>query len=121
MKVRDTVVNTKNIGDYGENIAAEYLSRKGHKIIGRNYRTKSGEIDIITLDGKVLVFVEVKTRKNSDFALAREAVNKKKQQRIKNVAREYITKKYCKYEDVRFDVIEIYTEKKTIQHFENAF
>lgn len=114
-------MNTKLIGDYGENIAAEFLEQNGYKILDRNYRAKSGEIDIISAYGKTLIFVEVKTRKNSDFALAREAVNRKKQQRIKNTARDYISKKYCDYEEIRFDVVEIYTEEKTIQHFENSF
>lgn len=114
-------MNTKLIGDYGENIAAEFLNQKGHKILDRNYRAKSGEIDIISIDGSTLVFVEVKTRKNSDFALAREAVNKKKQQRIKNTARDYISKRYCNYDEIRFDIVEIYTEEKIIQHFENSF
>ncbi|MGB5824443.1 MAG: YraN family protein [Proteocatella sp.] len=114
-------MNTKLIGDYGERLAAEYLNRKGYRIIDRNYRAKSGEIDIISFDGRTLVFIEVKTRKNSEFAFAREAVNKKKQQRIKNTARDYISKKYCNYEEIRFDVVEIYTDEKTIQHFENSF
>ena len=114
-------MNTKIVGDFGEGIASKFVENKGYVIIARNYRVKSGEIDIIAMDSNVLVFIEVKTRKNSDFAFAREAVNHKKQSRIKNVARSYIAENFLIYDHIRFDVIEIYTDNKYIQHFQKSF
>jgi len=114
-------MNTKIVGDFGENIASKFVENKGYCIIARNYRVKSGEVDIIAMDSNVLVFIEVKTRKNSEFSFARESVNYKKQSRIKNVARSYIAENFLIYDHIRFDIIEIYTDKKHIQHFENAF
>ncbi len=114
-------MNSKQIGDFGEELASKFLIEKGYLILTRNYRSKSGEIDIISKINNTLVFVEVKTRKNADFIYAREAVNHKKQERIRNTARKYIFESRCKYEDIRFDVIEIYTQKKLIGHFEDAF
>lgn len=114
-------MNSKQIGDYGEDLAERFLLEKGYLILERNYRKNTGEIDIIAAKNNSLVFVEVKTRKNDDFLYAREAVNLKKQQRIRNTAKKYIYEKKCYYEYIRFDVIEIYTQKKLINHFEDAF
>ena len=60
-------LNTKNIGNKGENIACEYLKKQGYKIIARNLYIGKSELDIIAKDGKTLVFVEVKTRFTSSF------------------------------------------------------
>ena len=114
-------MSTKEIGDFGENIASRYLVEKGYDIIKRNYRVKAGEVDIIAMYSGVLVFIEVKTRKNSDFAYARESVNIRKQSPIRNVARSFISENYISYESMRFDVIEIYTDNKYIQHFKDTF
>ena len=114
-------MSTKEIGDFGENIASRYLLDNGYDILKRNYRVKSGEVDIIAIHSGILVFVEVKTRKNSNFAYARESVNHKKQMRIRNVARSYISENIISYERIRFDVIEIYTDNKYINHFKDSF
>ena len=114
-------MSTKEIGDFCENIASRYLVEKGYDIIKRNYRVKAGEVDIIAMYSGVLVFIEVKTRKNSEFAYARESVNNRKQLRIRNVARSFISENYISYESMRFDVIEIYTDNKYIQHFKDTF
>ena len=60
-------MNTKKFGDSGEAFAAEYLAGKGFSILERNYRTPMGEIDLIARDGRVLVFIEVKTRKTERY------------------------------------------------------
>ena len=114
------------VGAWGEAIAASYLQSKRYKLLAHGYRTRFGEIDLIASDRKFILFVEVKTRKNSDFAQAREFVDSKKQERIRKAAMEYLIECPSKLQP-RFDVIEIYapqgtqTEKPTINHLEDAF
>ena len=102
----------------GERLAAKYLKKCGYKIITQNYKAKMGEIDIIAQDGDVLVFAEVKQRKNADFGAPREFVTAGKQRKIKNTAQLYILKnKFAG--NVRFDVVEVLG--KDINHIKNAF
>ena len=116
-------MNTKAIGKKGEEIAAAYLEDKDYEIIHMNYGGKSGEIDIIAISpDDVCVFVEVKTRQNTNFGLACEAVDSKKQEKIIRTAMMY---NYSG--DKRLDVIEVYYKYDTdfkvieINHIENAF
>ena len=114
------------LGPWGEALAAEYLRRKGYYIVTGNYRCRFGEIDLIARDRKTLVFVEVKLRKNADFAQAREFVDYRKQQRLRTTASMYLSR-YPTTLRARFDVIEIYapqgmdTKKPVINHLEDAF
>lgn len=111
-------------GEWGEQIAAEYLMKKGYEIIQRNYRTRFGEIDIIVSDSKYIIFAEVKTRKNSRFALAREHVTSAKIERILKAAEEFLQQEK-QTKQPRFDVIEVYGDEKSgikeINHLEDAF
>lgn len=112
------------LGKQGEDLAAAYLKMHSHKIIQRNYRQKSGEIDIISRDQDTLVFVEVKTRKNLRFGHPFEAVTLKKQAQISRVALDYLTRNRLTEQAVRFDVISvIITEdgKPEIEHLANCF
>ena len=77
---------TKNIGDSGEEIAANYLIGKGYEIIERNFRTNVGEIDIIAAHDGFIVFVEVKTRLNDKFGYGADAVGFHKRNKINQVA-----------------------------------
>ena len=113
--------NTKQLGNFGETEASNYLKSKRYVILDRNFRIRQGEIDIIALQQNILCFIEVKTRKNSDFGLACEAVNYKKQQKIRFVASVYLSTHKIKYKEIRFDVIKIYTDTQEIIHLENAF
>lgn len=113
-------------GAWGEMIAAEYLRRKRYKIIGTNYHCRFGEIDLIAANRKYLLFVEVKTRKSADFALAREFVHTAKQNRLKATAAFYLAAFPTSLQS-RFDVIEVYapqgveTQNPQIHHMEGAF
>lgn len=110
----------KFLGRVGENKAAEFLKSKGYKILEKNYRKRSGEIDIIAKDGDTIVFVEVKTRADDSFGSPAEAVNKEKQAKYFKVATAYLVAKFNSEEiNSRFDVIEI--EDGKINHVENAF
>lgn len=114
------------LGAWGEAIAAEYLRKKKYEILSANYRCKMGEIDLIAADRRYLVFVEVKLRKNADFAQAREFVDWRKQSKIKAAAQLYLAWNPTDLQP-RFDVIEIYapmgteTKKPQIIHLEDAF
>lgn len=113
----------KEIGDLGENAAAKYLKKNGYKILGRNYRKKYGEIDIIAEKDDSIAFVEVKTRKNDDFGRPCEFVDKRKQERIKKTALSYICEKGYDA-GFTFDVIEVYGENgkvREINHIIGAF
>ena len=113
-------------GAWGEAVAAEYLRKKRYSIVATNYRTKLGEIDLIAANKKYLVFVEVKLRKNADFAMAREFVDGRKRQRIRSTAMLYLAHNPTQLQP-RFDVIEIYapegtqTRRPVINHLEDAF
>lgn len=98
----------KNIsGKFGEMYAAKHLEKNGYKIIRRNYKTKLAEIDIVAMDGEVLCFVEVKTRKNKEFGLGLESVDKYKRNKMILGARSYLAS-FNPNCDVRFDVVEVY-------------
>lgn len=103
----------------GELIANDFLKNNGYKILEKNYKNKIGEIDIIAKDGDYFCFVEVKFRESSIFGLPREAVNYKKQQKIKKVATLYISKNKLFDRPIRFDVIDILGNEITL--IKNAF
>ena len=114
------------VGAWGEALAAEYLRKKRYKILGANYRTRFGEIDLIASHGHFLAFVEVKLRKSAVFASAREYVDHRKQERIRLTASMYLAQNPTALQP-RFDVIEIYapqgmeTSHPEIVHMEDAF
>ena len=118
-------MNIGATGIAGEDKAARYLEAKGYKITGRNVQFRSGEIDIIAENDEYIVFAEVKTRKNADFAEAREYVGRAKQQRILRSAMLYLAT-HDTDKQPRFDVIEVYLPeglfgRARINHIENAF
>lgn len=104
----------------------DYLKKKHYKLVAAGYRCRFGEIDLIVADKNYLVFVEVKTRKNANFAKAMEYVDGRKQARIRLTASMYLSQ-YPTTRQPRFDVIEIYapdgheTRHPEIYHLEDAF
>ncbi|EFM24746.1 MULTISPECIES: YraN family protein [Peptoniphilus] len=114
-------MNTKVFGDIGEDIAAKFLEENGYNILERNYRGIGFEIDIICKSSTEIVFVEVKSRKNSSYGRPSEAVNKNKQSRIIRGAMKYIYDKKLQNIKVRFDVVEVYLDEKKIVHNKDAF
>ena len=119
-------MNRKDLGSWGEKLAASFLRRKGYRILERNYSCRFGEIDLIASKDGYVCFVEVKLRKNADFAQAREFVTYAKQRRILTSASLWLAAHESDLQP-RFDVIEIYapegesTRRAQIQHLENAF
>jgi putative endonuclease len=109
-------------GKAGEEIAAEYLKKKGYKILATNWRSARNEIDIIALDKDFLVVVEVKTR-HSNFAGEPEtAVTRDKQKALIRAANTYIRQNGVENE-TRFDILSILVVKEqvTVHHIEDAF
>ena len=103
-----------------EDMACEYLKKNGFSIIERNYRSVTGEIDIVATHGKTLVFIEVKGRANDKFGSPVEAVNKPKQLKIVKTAICFIKQNKLNPKEIRFDVVGINPENE-IEHIENAF
>lgn len=112
-------MNNKIIGAQGEKLAQEYIKKLGYKVIETNFATKFGEIDIIAIDKKVIVFIEVKNRSSLKYGRPSEAVNKYKQNKIKLVAEFYMQKHKLHNSFCRFDVIEILNSE--INYIINAF
>lgn len=113
-------MNNRKTGTRYETMAAEYLEKHGYQILERNFRCKSGEIDLIARDGQYLVFVEVKYRKSTSHGSAAAAVFTKKQQNISRVAAFYLLKNHLpEYTSCRFDVATI--DGNEIHIYKNAF
>ena len=111
-----------DFGKKGEDIAAEYLQKKGYKIIERNWVSGKNEIDIIAKEGNFIVVVEVKAR-HSNFAGEPEmAVTLDKQRSLIRAANAYVRKMNYN-EEVRFDIVSILivNGKEQINHIEDAF
>lgn len=106
----------------GEEIATEFLRKKGYKILERNFTCKRGEIDIIALDKKEIVFIEIKARMSLKYGLPSEAVTKKKLEHILKTAEYFLYCRNLEDENTRIDVIEIYIKnnKLIINHLKQV-
>lgn len=113
------------LGDRGERAAVKYLKKLGFRIIARQYRNSFGEVDIIAQDGKVTVFVEVKTRSSTNDGQPFEAVDLRKQEKITRIALAWLKKYDRLNQSARFDIVSILWPDERgepqIQHFRNAF
>lgn len=118
--------NRKELGKLGEEAAEAYLSNMAYRILERNWRCRTGELDIIAEQAGTLVFIEVRTRRTTGrFGLAKESVDIRKQLKVKETAQFYLHR-FQKYEySIRFDVIavEISLDGDTpqIEHIQGAF
>ena len=83
--------SSMNAGAQAEQFAADYLQRHGLRLIAKNYRSRFGEIDLILFDGNVLVFVEVRLRRNADFGGAAASIDARKQAKLITTAQQYLT------------------------------
>jgi len=108
-------------GSQGEDLALSYLQREGYQLLRRNYRYRQAEIDLIVQKGKLLVFVEVKTRRNADYGYPEAFVGKKQMTQIIRAAEQYILKIDWQGQ-IRFDIVSILTEPElNIKHLPDAF
>jgi len=111
-----------DIGKQGEAEAARFLREKGYQILTTNYRYQHAEIDIVAQNGKLLLFVEVKTRTNVSFGNPEEFVNYAKAKLVMKAAEHYIFAHNWQY-DVRFDIVAVIINgnELRVKHVEDAF
>lgn len=115
------------LGRWGEELAASYLTKRGHKLIAAGWHCRFGEIDLITRQGNFLCFVEVKLRKSDRYGQAGEFVDRRKQTKLRTSAQLYLAEHETQNLQPRFDVVEIYapqgmdTKAPTVHLIENAF
>jgi putative endonuclease len=123
-------MNTRAIGDRGEDLAAEHLNAKDYTIMDRNYRFERNEVDLVCFDPHArggrgeIVFVEVKTRSGLVFDAAEPTVDEEQQTTIVNVAKAYLYERQLEGSPTRFDVIRVVLQQGNppdITHFEDAF
>lgn len=112
-------------GQRGEAAAARYLRRLGYKIVARSQHSRMGEIDIVAVDGRTVVFVEVKTRQSHEAGHPAEAVTPEKQRRLTRLALGYLKRHGLLECPARFDVVAVTwpagKRKPLIEHVKNAF
>lgn len=122
---RDHAASRKTLGEQGEDAAARYLRRKGMTIVRRSTRDRLGEIDLIAVHRRTVVFVEVKTRRSDRDGDPARAVDQRKQQRLIRAATYFISKHDLHDQRTRFDVVSIVWPseqvKPQIKHYPNAF
>jgi putative endonuclease len=117
-------IESYHLGLLGEDEASEYLLRKGYKIVGRNFRSSQGEIDIIAYNGETLVFIEVKSYSGRSYLTPLGAILKNKKNSIIHAAKYYLYKNKIKNVNCRFDVLAIYryfNETSEIELIKGAF
>ena len=109
-------------GKQGETEATRYLQDKGYEIMARNFRYQHAEIDLVAKKGKLMVFVEVKTRSNLSFGNPEEFVSYSKAKLVMKAAEHYIFVHNWHY-DVRFDIVAVTVagNELRIKHIEDAF
>lgn len=115
----------REIGQKGEDAAVKFLKKNKYRILKRNYKFKTGEIDIICENKDYIVFVEVKTRKSDRLISGVYAVNSAKQRHILNTASHYLLT-YNKRKQPRFDIIDAVFDADTLsvnicEHYIDAF
>jgi putative endonuclease len=115
----------KSLGDRGEDAAAKFLKCQGYHILARSLDSPLGELDIVAVAGRTVVFVEVKTRRSDDAGRPEDAIDSRKEQRMTQAALAYLKSNRLLNYSARFDVVAITwpddARKPTIEHYKNAF
>jgi putative endonuclease len=115
----------KSLGRRGEDAAARFLKRLRYRILARGLDSRLGELDIIAVDGRTIVFVEVKTRTSNDAGHPADAIDDTKQRRMTQAALAYLKSHGLLQHAARFDVVAVTwpqdARRPTIEHYKNAF
>ena len=114
------------LGRRGEDEAANYLQGLGYRIVGRRERVLRGDIDIVAIDGRTVVFVEVRSRSDTAHGHPAETVGVVKQRRIADLVNAYIRRHRLQDSSVRIDVVAVTfaandRERPVVEHYQNAF
>ncbi len=111
------------LGEHGETLAVKALRHEGYAILARRYRTRLGEIDIVALDGRCLVFVEVKARQHCGCGTPADAVTARKQHKIVAIAGAFLARHRVDADACRFDVVAISLDgaRPRVEIIRNAF
>jgi putative endonuclease len=116
---------TASLGARGELAAARFLRRKGYRIVARQVRTPGGELDLVAVDRRVVVFVEVKTRGSLGAGHPAEAIDTHKQRRLTRAALAFLRQHHLLEQSARFDVVAVLwppdARRPIIEHRINAF
>ena len=120
-----TILDPRRLfGQEGESAAEQYLRHKGYRIVARNLRSSVGELDLVAEDGQVLVFVEGMARRTDAFGGAIHAVHQRKQEKLIQLAAQYLARHHLKDRPCRFDVVLLQgtdAVASQIEHIQNAF
>jgi putative endonuclease len=115
----------KSLGERGEDFAARYLKRLGYHVVGRQVDLRVGELDIVAVDGRTVVFVEVKTRTSDVAGAPAEAVDELRQQRMTRAALAFLKSHGLLEYRARFDVVALLwpagARRPDVEHVRNAF
>ncbi len=115
----------KSLGYRGERAAEKFLKRKGYKIVARGLRLRGGELDLVAVDGRIVVFVEVKTRRFTATGTPAEAIDARKERHMTRAAMAFIKRHSLEGYSCRFDVVAVTwpqeNAKPQIEHIMNAF
>lgn len=113
----------QGLGQRGEEMAAQHLTAKGYEIVARNWRCKTGELDLVAMDGGCLSFVEVRTRRGRALGTPEESITRAKQERLAALAEAYV-QAHDWMGDYRVDVVAIEFDRRgrllRVDHYENA-
>lgn len=111
------------LGRRGERAAERHLRRNGYRIVARNFRAAGAEIDLVAMDGETLVFVEVKTRRSRAAGAPEEAVDERKQKRMRRAAEVFARRYRADDSEMRFDIVAVDASGKRleIELLRNAF
>ena len=114
-----------SLGERGEQAAARYLRRRGLTIVARHHRSRFGELDIVAVERRTVVFVEVKTRQSHRAGHPAEAVDERKQRRITLSALAFLRRHQLLEYPVRFDIVAVTwpadRRRPVIEHIRHAF
>jgi putative endonuclease len=113
----------QRLGRRGERMAERYLRRSGYRIVARNFRAPGGEIDLVAMEGETLVFVEVKMRRSLAAGAPEEAVDARKEQRLRRAASAFAARMRAGARPMRFDIVAINASegRPRIELFKDAF
>jgi putative endonuclease len=122
---RELANESQKLGELGERAAAGYLRKKRYKVVETNVTTSVGEIDLVAVDGRVVVFVEVKTRRSKKKGEPWEAVDLAKRKKLLHLAEAYLKREDLNDQRARFDIVSVTwlegAHRPEIEHLIDAF